>query len=301
MQIGPCRATTGLIVALLALLPLWATDAGVEDQGDGPAPDTPTKPPIPQASLAFRLTIVAAALLEGSLAAFVFWGKRWTLWQRSLASMPVLLRASFLGIWTIGDSYGFRGRRVMAQVSPCDVRYVKAFASARTRPAAIEPRGSAAGRVIWMAAVAKRVLLVCVLALGAAHLTCADEGPCSCPPVDTADRCRYVTDFDEPPTLIRIQTPVYPEEARRNNVEGTVHVVAGVGTDSLPCGVRIATSDSPLLDQASLDAVLHSLWVPARRDGQTVAAEVDVPIRFSLNKNPPRDVLLVPEVQRAIR
>ena len=155
--------------------------------------------------------------------------------------------------------------------------------------------------VIWRADVTKWVLLASVLALGAVHLSCADDDPCTGLSGGTSDRCEYVTDFDEPPVPISIRPPTYPEEARRREVEGTVHVLVGVGTDSLPCGVRIASSDSPLLDQASLDAGLHSKWVPARRRGQVVAVEVDVPIRFSLNRNWSGDVLLSPEVPRATR
>lgn len=141
-------------------------------------------------------------------------------------------------------------------------------------------------RAVPKSSVAVPGIFGCAVLLAATLMSCAEDS-CTAPVVEAPERCVVVRDFDEPPMLLRLQAPVYPEQARREEVEGTVHVLVVVGTDSLPCGVRITSSDSSLLDLASLEAALHSTWIPARRRGRVVAAEVDVPFRFSLNKDGP--------------
>lgn len=109
-----------------------------------------------------------------------------------------------------------------------------------------------------------------------------DEGVVT-PPMSTA-RCTYVTEYDEPPRMVRPPQPIYPEEARRNGDEGVVHVRVGIGTDGMPCGAQIVSSPAASLDLASLQAVLTAVWIPARCRHRPVAVEVDVPIRYSLHR-----------------
>lgn len=113
-------------------------------------------------------------------------------------------------------------------------------------------------------------------------LTSCGDDRCSSAPVVTSARCDYTSEYDQPPILVSLSPPIYPEEARRNGEEGVVHVLIGVGTDSLPCGVRILSSDAASLEVASLQSALTTKWIPATRGGRVVAAEVDAPFRFSL-------------------
>lgn len=113
----------------------------------------------------------------------------------------------------------------------------------------------------------------------------ADEGVVEgvVAPVPTTERCTYVLECDEMPILVVPPQPVYPEEARRDEIEGIVVVRFGIGTDGRPCGTRIEASDNAALDVASLQATLHSRFIPARSDGHAVAIEVQIPIRYSLH------------------
>jgi TonB family protein len=122
---------------------------------------------------------------------------------------------------------------------------------------------------------------VLVLVMGV--LSCGEDKDCRCGPAGSSTRCGYVYDYDQSPVLISLPAPIYPEEARRNGVEGVVHVLVGVGTDSFPCGVEVASSDAAVLELPSLEAALGSKWAPARRKGVAVATEVDVPMRFTLH------------------
>jgi protein TonB len=57
-----------------------------------------------------------------------------------------------------------------------------------------------------------------------------------------------------------------------------------VGADGHPSNVTLEKgSGAAVLDDAALEAVKHWSFVPARRAGHTVAATVDVPVRFRLN------------------
>ena len=78
--------------------------------------------------------------------------------------------------------------------------------------------------------------------------------------------------------------PIYPPAARRLRLQGIVIVRVTVTSEGKPTEVRVATSSGvPILDQAALAAVQTWSFVPARRGTDAVYADVDVPIRFSLN------------------
>ncbi len=78
--------------------------------------------------------------------------------------------------------------------------------------------------------------------------------------------------------------PQYPSAARRLRLQGTATLRVLVGRDGHPKTVRLEkTSGARILDDAAINAVQHWLFVPARRGDRTIAAEVDVPIRFRMN------------------
>ena len=79
--------------------------------------------------------------------------------------------------------------------------------------------------------------------------------------------------------------PEYPARAMRNGETGTVLVRVAVGADGVPTDVEIARhSGSRDLDRAALSAVRRWRFNPAVRDGQPVAASVDIPIDFQLQR-----------------
>lgn len=77
--------------------------------------------------------------------------------------------------------------------------------------------------------------------------------------------------------------PVYPRLARRMGEEGKAVLRVQVAASGLPTAVELhASSGSPRLDEAAMDAVRRWKFVPARRGDEAVAATVLVPIEFSL-------------------
>jgi len=78
--------------------------------------------------------------------------------------------------------------------------------------------------------------------------------------------------------------PPYPPAARRLKLQGTATVRVMVSPEGRPKSVRLENSSGAhILDEAALAAVQQWTFVPARRGNKGVAAEVDVPVRFSLN------------------
>jgi protein TonB len=77
--------------------------------------------------------------------------------------------------------------------------------------------------------------------------------------------------------------PKYPAAARRLRLQGTATLRVLVSAEGRPMTVTLQkTSGTRVLDEAALDAVQQWSFVPARRGSKPVAAEVDVPLRFTL-------------------
>ncbi len=77
--------------------------------------------------------------------------------------------------------------------------------------------------------------------------------------------------------------PDYPRSARRNRYEGTVILWVEVSQEGLAVQVRVhKSSGHKILDREALEAVQQWQFTPALRDGETIAGEVLVPVRFQL-------------------
>jgi len=77
--------------------------------------------------------------------------------------------------------------------------------------------------------------------------------------------------------------PKYPAAARRLKLQGTATVRVQVSAEGRPVRVTLQkTSGTRALDEAALEAVQQWSFVPARRGGKPAAAEVDVPLWFTL-------------------
>ncbi|MBF0294717.1 MAG: energy transducer TonB [Magnetococcales bacterium] len=78
--------------------------------------------------------------------------------------------------------------------------------------------------------------------------------------------------------------PAYPPSARRMGQQGTVLLTVEVSASGEVARVEVKSgSGVDSLDRAALAAVEKWRFVPARRNGQPVAATVTVPIRFQLD------------------
>ncbi len=88
----------------------------------------------------------------------------------------------------------------------------------------------------------------------------------------------------EPPKLIRQVDPVYPEEAKRAKIEGTVILGITIGVNGLITKVKVLQS-VPTLDQAAIDAVKEWQYSSAWIGGQPVIYSTTVSVKFSLNSS----------------
>ncbi len=95
---------------------------------------------------------------------------------------------------------------------------------------------------------------------------------------------RAESSFDEAPTPLRTQAPVYPEALRRENVSGIVSINATVDENGNVTATAVSKSTNPGFDKAALDAVSQWKFKPAKKDGQAVAVTVVLPVRFSVTQ-----------------
>ena len=83
------------------------------------------------------------------------------------------------------------------------------------------------------------------------------------------------------PVPVKKTNAVYPEDAKKQGVQGKVVARLKIGTDGLVKDARIVKSIR-LLDQATLDAVKQWTFKPATLDGKPVEAEADFTVSFTL-------------------
>jgi len=82
--------------------------------------------------------------------------------------------------------------------------------------------------------------------------------------------------------LIHDVTPQYPPEAGRARIEGTVVLLAVIGTDGSVKDVRVE-SGLPILAQAAIDAVKLWRYKPYMIDGEPVEVDSRITINFTLS------------------
>ena len=86
------------------------------------------------------------------------------------------------------------------------------------------------------------------------------------------------------PYVVYDPTPQYPNQARKNNWEGTVRVKVLIAESGIVQDILLARSSGySSLDQAALDGVRRWRFKPAYQDGCPVTAWVIVPVIFELN------------------
>ncbi len=81
----------------------------------------------------------------------------------------------------------------------------------------------------------------------------------------------------------------YPEEARKDRIEGLVVIRFDVDQGGRASSPVIAREIHPLLDRAALQTVQqmlqdHPIWEPGQDKGKPAAAQVNLPVKFKLEK-----------------
>lgn len=112
------------------------------------------------------------------------------------------------------------------------------------------------------------------------------------PPADTAGLGPVMDAAEVSPTLVGGMEAlaaeiVYPEEARRDGVEGMVAVQVVVSETGEALAPTVLVSPSPLLAEAALAAIRRVRFTPGRHDGEPVKVRVTVPITFRLTEPAP--------------
>ena len=75
----------------------------------------------------------------------------------------------------------------------------------------------------------------------------------------------------------------YPLEARLNKETGEVLVAFSVGMDGYISGVRVVRSVSESLDAEAVRVVSNMpSWIPGKKNGRPVRAEMSIPINFKV-------------------
>jgi protein TonB len=87
----------------------------------------------------------------------------------------------------------------------------------------------------------------------------------------------------QPPVLVHRVQPVYPQQARRQDIHGLVLLEAVLDRDGrVEPAVKVLES-IPMLDDEAIAAVRRWRFRPARsRSGEPLRVIVEIPIRFVL-------------------
>jgi protein TonB len=89
-------------------------------------------------------------------------------------------------------------------------------------------------------------------------------------------------DSVERPKIIKKVSPIYPEEAKKNLVQGVVVLEVTTDEEGNVAEAKVVRSDSSLLNQASLDAVKQWKYEPMMSKGKPVRLSFNVTLTFRL-------------------
>ena len=91
-----------------------------------------------------------------------------------------------------------------------------------------------------------------------------------------------IVPFEKPPEVLNKVLPVYPDQARRSDLEGTVWFKIWVDKEGKVRDVVILKSDSEIFNRPIFDAVKQWIFSPALMNGSPVAAWVATSFSFKL-------------------
>jgi TonB family protein len=93
-----------------------------------------------------------------------------------------------------------------------------------------------------------------------------------------------ISDID--PTPLQKPTAPYPASARRLGQQGLVKIRADVDVQGFVVSCQVvASSGYDSLDKAAVQAVKSTRFMPAKKNGRTVASSIIIPVRFKLTQD----------------
>lgn len=94
---------------------------------------------------------------------------------------------------------------------------------------------------------------------------------------------KEIGELDEQPSPISpFVSPKYPDEARKQGIEGTVYVKLLVNDKGVVERAVVEQSDAEILNQASIDAAMKWKFKPGRSKGTPVSTWIMLPFKFKL-------------------
>jgi TonB family protein len=84
------------------------------------------------------------------------------------------------------------------------------------------------------------------------------------------------------PQILGRPTPGYTDEARRNQIEGSVKVSVLLKADGTVSDIRVARGLGYGLDEKAIEAARQLRFVPAQKDGRAVSVRLFLEFKFSL-------------------
>jgi TonB family protein len=94
-------------------------------------------------------------------------------------------------------------------------------------------------------------------------------------------RVRVGGDIKRPLKVVHVD-PLYPEQAKADQIEGLVILEAVISTNGTVADLDVIRSAHPLLDDAAVEAVSRWEYAPALLDGEPVELVLSVNVTFSL-------------------
>ena len=79
------------------------------------------------------------------------------------------------------------------------------------------------------------------------------------------------------------QSITYPEMAKKANIEGSVYISVWIDKNGKPQKPKVLKSDSKMLEEEAIKAVMNAVWTPAVQNNRTVGMWVTIPISFKLS------------------
>jgi protein TonB len=120
---------------------------------------------------------------------------------------------------------------------------------------------------------------------GAGHGTGVGSG--NGPGVGTGESVDYNSVFSVGSVTVRPQilgrpTPGYTDEARRNQIEGSVKISVLLKADGAVSDIKVARGLGYGLDEKAIEAARQLRFVPAQKDGRAVSVRLFLEFKFSL-------------------
>ena len=78
------------------------------------------------------------------------------------------------------------------------------------------------------------------------------------------------------------KAPVYPAEAKKNPVNGSVVLQATITEDGMPEDVHVVKSLRMDYDQSAMDAVRQWRFSPAKKDGAPIEVQTHISIHYEI-------------------